>query len=310
MKTFIYLWILCWSGTAWAQSDWFPKGEARGHLQRAHEFYLQGQQERMVDSLKAVLLDPEVNHAEKNNALGLLERAYQIGHGLVRASWSLPRGVDRLHVTQVRKEEPEHLYFRLTMGAHLAEEDLVHQVRLVAPGGEVIFDRESGVGEWQVDKEDGGKFSFELSSEDRSVPWESGLYRLYIRCKDGTSVNGWFIMSNQLASSAPKIHSPKVGARYEGVPSQPVIRWDDYRSPEFQDFERRSLVILVAQLHQPDFQIRWMRFAFAPEEEEAKIDRPLDRGDYWLSMTFREERRFGPVRLRRASRTARRFYVR
>ena len=50
-----------------------------------------------------------------------------------------------------------------------------------------------------------------------------------------------------------------------------------------------------------------LRVGQAPSSQGVEA---LDDGDYWMALTFREQRRFGDLKLRRASRTARQFHVR
>ena len=110
---------------------------------------------------------------------------------------------------------------------------------------------------------------------------------------------------------------PEVGQTY--TQGNPEVRWDDFRSPEYQSSERRIAVVSVGQLSGPDHTWNgvWNLAVHDPTltstvigtvPDASGVDHLVD-GKYWLSLTYYEQRMFGDMKLRRGSRTARPFFV-
>ena len=178
------------------------------------------------------------------------------------------------------------------------------------------MDKKAGNGEWEVDPEDDSTFEFQLSLPDRNEPLDDGLYFVHFETNRGERTTGWFIMSNLSSSTAPDVQSPANEQVF--ATGQPPVRWSDFQSPEGSKNERRAALIFVTSLDDPNWTLLWYLYDFEPTNFEATIGADprgnhkldLDDGRYWFALTDYEQRQFGPIRVRRGSRTARPFSIR
>lgn len=273
----------------------------------AHAAYLEGDLTRMAARLRETLERPDVGELVRDNSLALLEAGYAVGRGHVDADWALPEGVTELRVMHLRKEEPTAVAFQIALRGVEAGADTVRQLRLLRDDV-VVLDREAGQGAWSVAPEPDGGFFFELEGPELREPLDEGLYRVEILLADGSETAGWFILSGLTSTRSPRVDSPAPG---EVTGPNPVFRFEDFRSPAHRPWEPRTLgAWAVSAPPREPWSPAWSFFTDKPAQETLQVDAPLAPGDYWFGLNFRETRRFGPLTLVRASRTAVPFRVR
>lgn len=287
-------------------------------LDVAHQAYLEEDWPALTAAVKEVLLDSRVAPEARANAQSLLRAAWKRTGGRLPAGWSLPAPVHHMNVTHVRKEEPNKLSWRLKVSGHVPVADLVTQVRLVRAPDVVVLDRRAGLGDWSVSPEKEGGFYFELEADDASRPVPEGAYYLEIELANGHRGGGWFPFFDMAASASPVVESPIVGA--ETGPN-PTVRWHEFRSPEYRRYEDRTLGLWVMRLtpgQSPGYTPAWTLWTNQLGMDGVTVgrhpgaDQPpmsLESGPHWMGLTFGERRRFGGLRLVRASRQSLPFQV-
>ena len=266
-----------------------------------------------------MLEDPESPEVARDNALRLLDAAWEAGRGRLPADWTVPSSIHHLRVSSLRKQEPDGVSFRLELGGIITDPGALGQVRVVQAPGRVILDRRAGQGTWEVTPEPDGTWYVELEGPETATPTPEGLYLLDVEVA-GEDVRGWFVLTRHVSSQTPAVHAPAVGETFTS--GQPPLRLDDFRSPEYRAWERRSLGLYVVRLRpgsaaDKGYEVAWHRWISSPRDTEVTLgvggdmpDAELEDGDYWLAATYGERRAFGPLKIVRSSRTARPFQVR
>jgi len=291
--------------------------DANARLDRAHADYLKRDFGGMATSIRDILADGTADEFTRRNALELLQQAYTESSGEIPVNWQLPAGVSDMKVTQARVMRPNGVFFKLELRAAITTDDLVSQAQIVRFPDQVVLDRQGGLGEWSTTTEEEG-FSFDLESEGVGEPMPEGLYLINLELKDGTRTSGWFVLSGVTSTASPVVNSPAVGETF--TTANPTLNWDDFRSPQYQAHERRTINVHVSQItsQAPGWREAWGVYQQDPTATETTIgvdplgrgDSKLEAGEYWLNITYLETHMFGPIKLRRASRVARSFYVR
>jgi hypothetical protein len=281
-------------------------------LESAHVSYANGDLKEMGLSIKSVLFsnaEPEV----KDNALKLLDRVYNENCDYrFPVDWKLPPLVKGLYMDVGRKAEPDGLFYKTKISGHLNDPDAIQQIVVKRYPDNVIADKQAGIGEWEldIDDKDPSNIYFEISTSD-SVPLRPGLYLVDISTKDNVRTEGWFIVSDQISSASPVVHSPAIGQHFNST--TPEFRWNDFRSPEYKTCESRRLRIFVAKIPAENWDLRWTLRKNDPAATSASVgvdgEGALEPGKYWFTLLYRESRQFGEMELSRRSETSRQFYI-
>ncbi len=281
-------------------------------LESAHASYAKGDLKDMGLSIKSVLFsdaEPEV----RDNALKLLDRVYNENCDYsFPVDWKLPSLIKGLYMDIGRKVEPEGVFYKTKISGHLNDPDAIQQITVKRYPDTVIADKQAGIGEWEldIDPKDPTDIYFEIATRD-SVALTPGLYLIDITTKDGVETKGWFIVSDQLSSASPVVHSPAVGEHFNGT--TPAFRWNDFRSPEYKSCESRRLRIFVAKIPSDTWDLRWSYGKNDPAQTSANVgvdgEGTLEPGKYWFTLYYKESRQFGEMELSRRSETSRQFYI-
>lgn len=238
--------------------------------------------------------------AERANALGLLSTAWRERGGWLPADWSLPEGVLDLSVDQIRIERDGGQRFRTVVHGHTSGADVLSDLRL---GGEG-FALSRATGTWFAQQE-GDRWYVELEGPDLGTPMAAGLYDLSLETQGGTT-DGWVVLADHVADGAPTLTTPWPGAVVHGAPT---FRWDEFLSSAWLEGERRGVGVWVARIDGGAWTEAWSWWSDDPSATEV-TGGALAPGTYWASLSYRESRTLGPVRVSRVARTGRRFHVR
>lgn len=298
-------------------APWFADDQATASLDQAHEAFLARDYGALTASLRETLGGPEVDSVVRQNALDLLAKAAEETQGNLPVNWTPPPGVSDLKFTQSLKQEPDGLVHKIKIRGDLAAVDTLKQVQVVRFPDLVVLDRQAGLGEYSTSPEAEGAFSFDLEREMPAALQED-LYIVRFELKDGTQSEGWFIVDDLAASTTPNLISPAVGETFRH--GHPEFVFEDFRSPEYKSYEIRRLNINAARLipTDPGWDLSWgfyvrdpdlTRITVGPHPDALGVDE-LEPGRYWVSVEFLEERRFGPMKLRRGAKTGRPIYIR
>lgn len=302
--------------TPWLRVDADAKGP-EGALARGHKAFLDKDYRSVTGAVRTVLEDQAADATVRQNALELLGKAYGENAGKLPADWRLPAGVTNFKFKQMRKEQAEGIEYNHSLSLNAPTTEVIQNLRLVRFPDTVVLDRDANIGFWEVDQEDDGTWTATMSADERREPLADGLYLFTIVLKNGTRTDGWFPLANLVSSASPKVSSPAVGETIRSA--NPTIRFEDFRSPEYDPSERRDLGVSVGQLVGANYewQERWSYYVTHPSLMETTVGREndadgvsaLEDGKYWLSLSFSEQRMFGELKLRRVSRTSRPFFV-
>ncbi len=281
-------------------------------LESAHASYAKGDLKDMGLSIKSVLFsnaEPEV----KDNALKLLNRVYSENCDYsFPVDWKLPSFIKGLYMDIGRKVEPDGTFYKTKISGHLNDPDAIQQIVVKRYPDTVIADKQAGVGKWEldIDEKDPTDIYFEIATRD-SVALTPGLYLVDITTKDSVETNGWFIVTDQLSSASPVVHTPAVGQHFSST--TPEFRWNDFRSPEYKTCESRRLRIFVAKIPSDIWDLRWSYGKNDPISTSANVgaegEGALEPGKYWFTLYYKESRQFGEMELSRRSETNRQFYI-
>jgi hypothetical protein len=292
-----------------AALDSLPQA-GRPALDHAHAAYLTGDYLGMSLALKEVLSNPPVDADVRDNALALLEKAYEVTGGRIPADWTLPRGLTRLGLGQTRVEEPGETGFGASLSGFIDDPARI-QVLQVSHGGEVVLDKAKN--HWKVDPPDeDGQLYFSVEAPEVR-PLEPGLYDVHLELAGVPPVDGWVIVGDLVARAAPRIRAPGLDAVVDD--RNPTLSFEDFYSPGYRPFENRTLYLAVWP---QGGRAGWSLWTAEPGFTEVVVGKDrrgtpqaaLEPGRHWINVIFTEKRRFGPMGLGRASSTHQPFRVR
>ncbi len=282
----------------------------RAALDRAHEAYLAGDFLGMSLALKEVLAPPDADVDVRANALSLLDEAYELKGGHLPADFALPPGLAVLDLGQVRVEQPDETSFVAYLAGRIDDPGRIQQLR-VTRGGEIVLDAVAGKGRLRHDAPDDDgmtHFSVEL---DGARPLDPGVYGVHVELASAPPMDGWVIVGDLVSSAAPRIRAPGLDA---AAGRRPTLSFEDFTSPAYRPFERRTLYLAVSPQGGGEGWSLWTDQVGFTEVVVGDDPRgpatTLSPGRYWINVSFTEKRRFGPMQLSRQSRTLQPFQVR
>jgi hypothetical protein len=283
-----------------------PPPETRGttpsELEAAHEAYLKGDWLEMNDRLRDALVDRASSPLVKENALELLDKAYEATSGRLPSRFALPAGFQTVTLGSLRGQHQWatyrtiFLYVKLDqgLGAHVKEMSLRTQ-----PGNVPVLDRASGIGELRLTPQPGEKADeVVLEAKNVEAALADGVAAIHVSLDDGREVDTWVLARGLSSSASPEIATPTPSATVSDA--SPTVEWTPFHSPEFAPFETRTLSVYVSdERTQTAAFDRWL--ANPGDLSRMKVDKKLGPGSYWLALSAGETRDFGPIHLARTS---------
>jgi hypothetical protein len=269
----------------------------------------------MGDRLRDVLLDPGAGELARENAFELLDKAFEVTGGKLPSSFKLPAGYELFLYGQMHDQNaggPRNavfLQFRMRDVSH------VTGVTLRRLPDETVIDRKPGEKNYRIDRNEPGFEDVKIEVVLPELPAD-GVFTFRIERDDAPPTEGWFIGRGMTSSAVPEVRSPVPGTSY--AERNPVMSWVPFRSPQFSDYERRSLYVSVSGDEEASGKsLSWSFWTGEPGElAQIRIgDQPgarklgLEPGNYWALLGCVERRSFGAVRLERVSRRGGPFNV-
>lgn len=290
--------------TTAARGGWPVNADAPIELRRAHADFLEGDWASFGQHLREGLAARHHDAAATDNLLDLLDASFEARGGApLIVDWKLPEEFTRLRVAVKRRQTVSEgsVMYQLELFGDVKKGSL-ENVRVERYPNELVMDKQSGFGAWEVTDGDEGGEDLWAAGECGSTPPPPGLYLITFKLKGKAEVKGWFALNHHASSAAPYFLAPTQGA---ATGSTPTFRWDDFRSPQSKPWETRAATLLVFG---PSWNVTWMRFFDAPGAGEA-TPAPLKPGPYEAVLRFQERRRFGGLTVSRDSAIALPFRV-
>ena len=281
-----------------------PTIDAHAALTEAHESYLQQDYPGMVKNLRAALINSGNDALVARNASNLLAAAAAENHDDIPVDWKVPVGMSGVKITQIRRERPSgSVSYKFRVSGNLTVPSSVSQIQVIRYPNEVVLDKQGAVGEWEEASYHAERY-FNLVTKNRDETFPEGLYLINIAMAGGESVQGWFILSDTVASRSPTVTQPLAGEVL--TTATPTFKWEDFRSPEYKPYESRNATLVVRAVNQAgEWDERWETDFSTTIPTEATVGvggqgvHALENGPFVMVISFREGRRFGDLRLRR-----------
>ncbi len=301
-----------------AQATWFASDVSTEPLYRAHEAYLRKDIRSMATELKELFKDPKSDETAQKNGLALLEQAYRLrgGNG-IPVDWKLPAEITKMKVTLSYYKRENGDDYALKVSGNTQTQGVIKQLKVTRYPDHVLLDKQANIGEWEDKVDPGDGPYFELDGPRKAKPVEDGLYLLHLELAGGAVTEGWFLVSNMVSTEAPVVHTPSVGESF--ATRNPVFKFDDFKSTQFQKHENRSLWTAVVKAEPPKFEWIeiWSMWEGSPARTQLNIGnetdaagvKRLENGRYNFFLSYKEERRFGDLRLGRQSVSITPFHV-
>jgi hypothetical protein len=307
--------LVCSSQITFAGNWLSPSGAALTAVERAHNAFVARDYLGLTGAAKEVLLGTDTDETTKKNILDLLSKAKIEQNGSLPVDWHLPAEIDKVDFKLNRRSIPDGVKFDFVFRGRMKEADSISQLQITAYPGLTILDKQNHIGQWKTHPEE-GKFDFELSDRTGTrEPLAEGLYLFTLELKDGARTEGWFVVNHLASSASPKLLYPAVGEAM--TTHNPQIRWEDFRSPEYQPEERRNVYVYVNPPDSDTEEFGWNFWEQHPSRTSIEVGKTvggtgvssLAKGPYWLTLGYCESSNFGDMRLSRCSRTGRPFSV-
>jgi hypothetical protein len=303
MKSFVWMLAGVLGSASSSFAGWEYSPSASPELAKAHSLVLEKDFLGAVQAARTALQESNNDSQVAANVNALFSTMTDLP-----CDWRVPEGVVGLKVTQrARKNGEGDPRYILRVGANVVAADHVNQLQVIRYPNEVVLDLQAGIGELEQGSFEGEPF-FDLRTERRAAPFPEGLYLLNISTQAGQSVEGWFILQDMVTSTFPMITEPTRNAVV--TTGSPRISWLDYRSPEYRDGEFRNMTIAMRFVRPDDeWEDRWEDFYSGTIPTTVTVGQggetaaPLQDGNHVISLSYREGRRFGDLRLRREATT-------
>ncbi len=287
-----------------------------GALRAAHEAYLNGDFVALGERLREVLLDPGAGQLVRDNALALLDKAYEVRKGALPSAFVVPPTISKLQYACRHFVTPHGASYQIRFaGSAVDASRLVGVTVRLLPGG-LVMDKVSGQGSFSVRHDAWAKAhgveEFVLDSPMLEQPPPDGVVSLRLELDDGTVSEGFLLTHALRPSSDPEILSPAAMSSLAGP--NPLVRWT---TPRLTGATGERVRSGLAVSHEGESSSLW-EFSDATDREAHEVSLgsaagssslALSPGDYRLSVSAVGARFFGPVEVLRSSRVSRPFHL-
>lgn len=289
-----------------------PVVNAPGTLQGAHDAYLEGDFLTVGERVRDVLLDARSSELVKENALEVLDKAYEVQKGRLPSRFVLPPDFEGLKLGFVRGMSPQGPFNRIYLYGNVRKASRLKNITVKRVPGETLLDSTTHQGDivWKHDKE--GYETFVIERVVPALPGD-GVVSLRFELDDGTAADGWIITHMLASSASPEIRTPSSSESI--TDTHPIVSWAPFRSPEYAPFEWRTLSVYVSRETTKDLAWDLWTKDYGELAEVRIGQHPAGRrtslipGDYWLNITCGEVRMFGPIAMARESRSVAPFHL-
>ncbi|MEK7690916.1 MAG: hypothetical protein AAB425_07835 [Bdellovibrionota bacterium] len=298
----------------------FAIGTVDGLVDQTHRAFLKRDCTRMVATIREAITNG-ADPVAQDNLLALYCKAVKSG-GLtgVAIDWQLPDEVLKMRVHVYRRVN-DRVSYSLRVSGEFKETSAIEQLKITRFPDTVISDKEGGIGNWESNPETEEKaIHFQLKGAESKDAIPSGLYLLSLKMASGATTEGWFLIDDGLnMTEGPRLLEPSNGQAMASA--NPRVKWDaNFRSPQYQPEEKRTLYVNVCLDREPDHTWidKWSLWTGSPTESEIVVGKTpggipaqtqLEKGPHYLTFHYSEQRRFGDLVLCRTNAVSRPFSV-
>lgn len=297
----------CSSTEARRESSSAPEPTAApSALQIAHDAYLAGDFVGTGEAVRDVLLDPSSGALAKENALELLDSAYEATNGKLPTRFKMPEGFNAIVVGAQRGVNKYSVYRGMYLWMRVKEGmgPKIDEVSLLYPDGTPILTKGAPNSRLRIKHEIPGYEDVVVNLDKMDAFPEDGVYTIQIGVGGTRVIDTWIIARHFEATSAPVMTGPEERTN----DARPVVRFEPFHSPELKPFEQRSLNVWVG-----DSTTQEQKFNFwtaSPDAQtEVHIDKTLPAGSYWVNLNGSERRSFGPIEVERGAQSGTLFNI-
>lgn len=280
---------------------------APGALQAAHEAYLAGDFVALGERIHDVLLDPSSGQLAKENALELLDKAFEAQNGKLPSRFRFPEQIAGMELGVTRGQNVYSAYRAMYLWVRVPEglAARVTNITVRRLPGEPLLDQAAGRGKVKLRHDKVGFEDIVLEAVNLESLPADGVFSIRIDIDGSPVVDTWVLGSRLVASSTPEVSAPTPS---ESLPSgNPTVRWTPFHSPESAAFEDRTLSVYIQDVKAKA--AAWDLWTNAPGElgavrvgeHDGAAKTKLAPGSYWLALTAGENRVFGPITIARKS---------
>jgi hypothetical protein len=293
-------------------------GVATGNasLSAAHDAYLGADYVAMGEHIRDVLLDPTSTGLAKENALELLDKAFEVNHGVLPSQFRPPASVRSLQYLSRQFVAPTgRSIFQVRFAGSMKDaSELVGLTVRHLPDGLVLDKRGGGSFEIRHDPpfSQHGLEEFVLDSQPLDAPLADGVVSIRLELRDGTVSEGFVISHGLGATELPNILTP--GPMESVTDATPLVRWALPERAGATPFEHQRTIVHVNRAGEGE--ALWLLGSENGGGGEVRIGSAegstttkLAPGSYEVFVSPGELRHFGPVEVAHASRVSRAFHV-
>ena len=302
-------------------SGFFDDTSAGGAaLARAQQSYAAGDVKAAAEGI-AQALKGDVDPLVRSRALELLGSSYkEFGARGIPVDWQLPREITRMRVqVQARDSGDKSISYSIRVAGSDTAIGVIKQLQIVRYPDQVLLDKKAGIGNWGEDLDiTDHKPYYWLGGPSSKTQIPGGLFFLNIEMASGEKTQGWFVMEDDMNSTAtPELSSPSPGDVYDTA--TPTFTWTPFRSPEYKATDARTFFLGVEEItHDDNWKDVWSYYPERVDNTEVTLGSIADSSgvssleagkQYLVYLNFGERRYFGPLQIVRQSQTQRRFTV-
>jgi hypothetical protein len=286
-------------------------------LSRAHSAFIAGDTLTTLVELRNTLMEQPYDPVVKENALKLYKEVLaKSGSQGLPADWKIPNGLNSMKIA-VQHVMNVHDQYRLHVSGAMNEAGLVDELQVVRYPDQVVMDKAAGIGTYDESTTANGTHEYSLKSVKTNEPTKTGLYLLKCVLKSGEKVDGWFIVDDQMNSTAtPDVMTPAMDEVFAN--GKPTLRWKNFQSPQYKPSETRALWMGISRTDLgQNWALRWEKWLRSPSLEQLTVGvteptsgvAELEDGRYVFAINYHEITKFGSALLYRDSVTYRPFAV-
>lgn len=284
----------------------------------AQQAYLEGDLSRAIQAAKSAYMQMGRNSVAQKNILQLAQQIQTMKLPVVMdVGWTLPSEIKDMRVSVARRLDDGAIRNKMTVGGSYKSVGEITNFQVIRYPDTVVLDKQKNIGHFE-DSEDNGEAEYYYSSQSSPFMVTPGLYLLKISTKSGSTVDGWFFITDEDNSTA----NPQfVG--FDGSPvfnsTTPQVSWQDFFSPQFRaDRDYRMVSLWVGKQNEDsgkfnfwtsDMTTKSILLAAPVNPDHGWTRGPLTDGAYYVLLNYNEARRFGPIRIVRRSETVKYFSV-